>query len=96
MGMYNLNEFKTEVVSSGTVYSVNYMLGEFSGSCKYVESPIKSKFQLGPIVLMMESDMGDVIEWVHKKTPLGSKDLERLQYYIREHSKSILLSHLKG
>ena len=89
--MYGLEEFKTEVVVSETVYIVNYFNGNFSGSCHYVSSPIRSKYQVGPIYLLTQCEMGDVIEYIHKKNPLCSEDLEKLQYHIREHSKGVLL-----
>jgi len=40
--------------------------------------------------------MGDVIEYIHKKTPLTSDDFNEVQMGIREHSLSSLLSYHQG
>jgi hypothetical protein len=65
---------------------VEYSNGNYSGSCTYVETRPQSKIQSGTIYLLTHSDMGDVIEYIHKKTPLTSDDFNEVQMGIREHS----------
>jgi hypothetical protein len=39
---------------------------------------------------MTNSDMGDIIECVHHKTPLSSEDFNKMNMEIRTHSKNII------
>ena len=91
-----LNDFNTEIINESPIYRVEYSNGNYSGSCTYVETRPHSKIQSGTIYLLTHSDMGDVIEYIHKKTPLTSDDFNEVQMGIREHSLSSLLSYHQG
>ncbi len=95
-GMDILNDFNIEIVNESPIYRVEYSIGNYSGSCTYTETTPQSKFQSGTIYLLSHSDMGDVIEYIHKKTPLSSDDFNEVQMGIREHSLSRLLDCLQG
>ena len=86
MIMEILNDFNIEIVNEYPLYKVVYTLNNYSGSCTYQESPLQSKFQSGNIYILIHSDMGDVIEYMNKKTPLSSEDFNEVQMGIREHS----------
>jgi len=81
-----LNDFNIEIVNESPIYKVVYTLDNYSGTCVYTETSPQSKFQSGNIYLLTHSDMGDVIEYIHKKTPLSSKDFNEVQMGIRNHS----------
>ena len=96
MTMEILNDFNTEIVNESPIYKVVYTLENYSGTCTYTETTPQSKFQSGTIYLLTHSDMGDVIEYIHKKTPLSSEKFNEVQMGIREHSLNSLLSYHQG
>ena len=85
-GMEILNDFNINVVDESPIYRVEYSLGDYSGSCTYTETYPQSKLQSGTIFILTHSDMGDVIEYINKKTPLSSEKFNEVQMGIREHS----------
>jgi hypothetical protein len=89
-----LNKFSTRVEEDNNNYIITYEKDMFKGECKYVGKSGMSKLQPRQILLMTETDMGDVIEFLHKEESLTSEDHNDLQMYIREHSLAILNSHL--
>jgi hypothetical protein len=93
MTMEILNDFNTEIVNESPIYRVVYTLDNYSGTCTYTETTPQSKFQSGTIYLLTHSDMGDVIEYIHKKTPLSSEKFNEVQMGIREHSLSRLIEY---
>lgn len=84
--LYQLEKFSTEVTREGDILTVTYKNGEFTGVCTYIERGGLTKLQPQSIFLLTTSDMGDVIEFLHKESPLSSEDINDLQMYIREHS----------
>jgi hypothetical protein len=92
--LYQLEKFSTEVVREGDILTVKYMNGEFTGECVYVERSGMSRFQPQSVHLLVTSDMGDVIEYLHKDSPLMSEDHNDLQMYIREHSLKVIQEYL--
>ena len=87
-----LNDFNIEIVNEAPIYKVVYTLNNYSGTCIYQESNTKSKFQSGEIYLLTHTDMGDVIEYIHKKTPLSSEKFNEVQMGIRTHSLTQLIN----
>jgi hypothetical protein len=43
-----------------------------------------------PVYLMTSSDMGDIIECVHQKSPLSSEDFTTMNMEIRTHSRNLI------
>ena len=92
-----LKEFNTEVQEKGSTKTVTYShptFPHFSGVCEYdnmtltgVTKPIRQN-----IMIMVRCDMGDIIECIHKKSPLVSEDILHLNKIIRDHSLSVLMS----
>ena len=83
-----LKKFSTGITKSENHYIVTYSHGFFEGTCKYVEKSGMSKIQPQSIMLLMETDMGDVIEYIHSNSPLNSGDLQDVNKLIRDHSLS--------
>ena len=92
-----LDIFKPQVHRSGDTVSVLYEYQSFSGSCTYQEhtmkgtnKPISQRF-----FILTDCEMGDVIEYIHKTSPLSSEDLQKVNLTIREHSLRTLNKELK-
>ena len=92
MTMEILNDFNIEIVNESPIYRVVYTLDNYSGTCTYTETSPQSKLQSGNIYLLTHSDMGDVIEYIHKKTPLSSEKFNEVQMGIRTHSLTQLIN----
>lgn len=92
-------EFKTEVQENNGTKTVVYTHPDhihFSGVCVYNEvttnglrKPIKQSF-----LVLTSTDMGDVIEYIHKRSPLSSEDLSSINKLIRDHSLSVVENYL--
>jgi hypothetical protein len=93
-----LDEFICTVTEENRTVIVSYSHPTYShsGSCTYESHQMKgiSKPIIQNFLIMTGCDMGDVIEYIHKESPLSSEDHNDLQMYIREHSLAILNSHL--
>lgn len=96
MEKHYLNDIPTRVEGKDKSFKVIYEIGNYSGWCEYSlyenvgkTKPIKQKNWL-----LINSDMGDILEYVHKKTPLSSSDFNGVNMTIREHSLSVLQAHL--
>ena len=89
-----LKKFSTVITESEGHYIVTYSHGFFEGTCKYVEKSGMSKIQPQTVLLLTGTDMGDIIEFIHKESPLSSEDHNDLQMYIREHSLGVLNTYV--
>jgi len=89
-----LKKFSTGITKSEGHYIVTYSHGLFEGTCKYVGKSGMSRLQPKTIMLLTETDMGDIIEYIHKESPLTSEDHNDLQMYIREHSLEVLNTYV--
>ena len=93
--MENLLTFFTNTITKeGNIFTICYKNGEYIGEVKYIEYP-PTKYQK-EIYLMFHSDMGDVIEWIHKKSPLMSGDLNKINMLIRTDSLDKLHKFILG
>lgn len=83
-----LNKFNKVINKSGNTITLTYCHYNFSGTCIYEN--ITTKGSNKPIVqnffVLTSTDMGDVIEYRHKETPLTSGDLLLVDKDIRDHS----------
>lgn len=99
--MYQNNILKgisSDVEKSGEKIEVRYREGEFTGVCIYeevimggVNKPIKQK-----VLLLVDSDMGDIIEYLHKKSPMSEKDFQSVTMGIREDSLERVKNYLSS
>jgi len=91
-------EFENRVENNNGTITVTYCHPEhtnFSGVCVYEEKnivghnkPIRQR-----VLILSECEMGDVIEYIHKKSPLSSEDLVSINRLIRDHSYQTVVSN---
>lgn len=94
--MKYLNYFKTDVSPSEKGYRVTYTNGEYSGTVDYVKYELETRVMKGKdIYLMVNSDMGDIIEIIHQHKPLSSEDYDDLNMEIRTNSRELIDNHVK-
>lgn len=91
-----LEVFNKVINKSGGTITLTYCHHNFSGTCTYqqvttkgVNKPIVQNF-----LVLTSTDMGDVIEYLHKKSPLSSEDLSSINKLIRDHSLSVVQNYL--
>jgi hypothetical protein len=83
-----LENIPTVISKNGEKIEVMYREGEFTGMCIYENvvisgntKPIRQR-----VLLLTECDMGDIIEFIHKKSPMSSEDFGTVTMGIREDS----------
>jgi hypothetical protein len=91
-------EFENRVENNNGTITVTYChptFPHFSGVCIYEEKnlvgqnkPIRQR-----VLILNECEMGDVIEYLHKKSPLTSEDLMLINKLIRDHSYQLAISN---
>jgi hypothetical protein len=95
--MKYLCDIDNRVIPTEKGYDVVYESGEFSGSVKYVDYRMDNLLMRGkPVYLMVHSDMGDIIELIHQRSPLSSDDFNELNMEIRNHSREVLTKSLSN
>jgi hypothetical protein len=91
-----LEVFNKVINKSGGTITLTYCHHNFSGTCVYEQ--VTTKGLKKPIVqnflVLTSTDMGDVIEYIHKKSPLSSEDLSSINKLIRDHSLSEVENYL--
>jgi tRNA A-37 threonylcarbamoyl transferase component Bud32 len=91
-----LEVFNKVINKSGGTITLTYCHHNFSGTCVYEQ--VTTKGLKKPIVqnflVLTSTDMGDVIEYMHKKSPLSSEDLSSINKLIRDHSLSVVDNYL--
>jgi|LauGreDrversion4_2_1035121.scaffolds.fasta_scaffold51054_4 hypothetical protein len=91
INMKYLKYFKTDVSPSDKGYRVTYIHEEYSGTVDYVKYELNTRLMKGKdVYLMVNSDMGDIIEIIHQHKPLTSEDHNDLNMEIRQHSRQVL------
>ena len=92
-----LSPFTTDIILSGDTYVITYKNDVYEGNVIYKESiirgtnkPIRQK-----VYMIISSDMGDVIEYINKISPLTDGDITNINKIIRDDSLSRLQQHLK-
>lgn len=90
---YFLGEIPTEVVKNEDLITVTYCQGDYSGSCLYRETVIQGETKRFKrrIHILVEVNMGDIIEWLYKEKKItGSDDLPVIHREIMEHSRMVM------
>jgi hypothetical protein len=91
-----LEVFNKVINKSGSTITLTYCHHNFSGTCIYEQ--VTTKGLKKPIVqnflVLTSTDMGDVIEYMHKKSPLSSEDLSYMNKLIRDHSLLVVENYL--
>ncbi len=91
-------EFENRVENNNGTITVTYChptFPHFSGVCIYEEKNLigKNKPIRQRILILSEGEMGDVIDYMHKKSPLLSEDLIPINKLIRDHSYELAISN---
>ena len=82
-----IDKFETTVSENNGSTMVNYRHDTLTGYCEYRIIEINNRFQQRAWILI-NTDMGDVIEYIHSNSPLSSEDLQDVNKLIRDHSLS--------
>jgi hypothetical protein len=88
-----INKFSTEVIENNGSVTVTYCHESLTGYCEYKIIEVNNRFKQRGLILI-NTDMGDVIEYVHKKSPLSSEDLSYMNKLIRDHSLLVVENYL--
>jgi hypothetical protein len=82
-----INKFSTTLSDNNGSIMVNYFNGSLTGYCEYRIMEVNNRFKQKAWILI-NTDMGDVIEFIHSNSPLSDDDLKDVNKLIRDHSLS--------
>ena len=82
-----INKFETTLSENNGSIMVNYRHDILTGYCEYRIIEVNNRFKQKAWVLI-NTDMGDVIEYIHSNSPLSDDDLMTVNKLIRDHSLS--------
>jgi len=80
-----IDKFETTLSEINGTITVNYRHDILSGFCEYRIMEVNNRFKQKAWVLI-NTDMGDVIEYIHSNSPLSDNDLMVVDKLIRDHS----------
>ena len=81
-----INKFETTISENNGTIRVNYFNGPLTGYCEYTLLEVNNRLKQKAWVLI-NTDMGDVIEYIHQKIGLTEKDFNDVNELIRNHSR---------
>ena len=82
-----IDKFETTLSENNGSVMVNYKHDVLTGYCEYRIVEVNNRFKQRAWVLI-NTDMGDVIEYIHSNSPLSDDDLMKVDKLIRDHSLS--------
>ena len=82
-----IDKFETTLSENNGSLMVNYKHDILTGYCEYRIVEVNNRFKQRAWVLI-NTDMGDVIEYIHSNSPLSDDDLMTVNKLIRDHSLS--------
>ena len=82
-----IDKFETTLSENNGSIMVNYRYDIVTGHCEYRIVEVNNRFKQKAWILV-NTDMGDVIEYIHSNSPLSDKDLQDVNKLIRDHSLS--------
>ena len=82
-----IDKFETTLSENNGSVMVNYRHDILTGYCEYRIVEVNNRFKQRAWVLI-NTDMGDVIEYIHTNSPLSDDDLMTVNKLIRDHSLS--------
>lgn len=85
-----IDKFETTISENNGSIMVNYRHDTLSGFCEYRIVEVNNRFKQ-KAWLLINTDMGDVIEYIHSNSPLKGEDLQDINKLIRDHSLSKVL-----
>ena len=84
-----IKKFETTISENNGSIMVNYFNGPLTGYCEYRIIEVNNRFKQKAWVLI-NTDMGDVIEFIHKNAPLSDEKLQEVNKLIRDHSLQVV------
>ena len=84
-----INNFETTISENNGTIRVNYFNGPLTGHCEYTLLEVQNRLKQKAWVLI-NTDMGDVIEYIHSNSPLNSDDLQDVNKLLRDHSLNLV------
>jgi hypothetical protein len=82
-----IDKFETTLSENNGSLMVNYRHDILTGYCEYRIVEVNNRFKQRAWVLI-NTDMGDIIEYIHSNSPLSDDDLMKVDKLIRDHSLS--------
>ena len=82
-----IDKFETTLSENNGSIMVHYRHDVLTGYCEYRIVEVNNRFKQ-KAWLLINTDMGDVIEYIHSNSPLKSEDLQDVNKLIRDHSLS--------
>ena len=82
-----IDKFETTLSENNGSLIVNYRHDILTGYCEYRIIEVNNRFKQRAWVLI-NTDMGDIIEYIHSNSPLSDDDLMKVDKLIRDHSLS--------
>ena len=82
-----IDKFETTLSENNGSLMVNYRYDTLTGYCEYRIMEVNNRFQQKAWILI-NTDMGDIIEYIHSNSPLSDDDLMTVNKLIRDHSLS--------
>jgi len=91
-----LNDFNVEIQDESPMITVNYINGNYSGTCVYdvVEKVGTNKPIKQTILILTHSDMGEVIDYWNTKVKLNDDNYNEVSSSIRNHSRQKVEEYL--
>lgn len=80
-----IDKFETTLSENNGSIMVNYRYDTLTGHCEYRIVEVNNRFKQ-KAWLLINTDMGDVIEYIHSNSPLSDDDLMKVDKLIRDHS----------
>ena len=80
-----IDKFETTLSENNGSIMVNYRYDTLTGTCEYRIMEVNNRFQQKAWILI-NTDMGDIIEYIHSNSPLSDDDLMTVNKLIRDHS----------
>jgi hypothetical protein len=80
-----IDKFETTLSENNGSVMVNYKHDILTGYCEYRIVEVNNRFKQRAWVLI-NTDMGDIIEYIHSNAPLSDDDLTKVDKLIRDHS----------
>lgn len=82
-----IDKFETTLSENNGSVMVHYRHDILTGYCEYRIVEVNNRFQQ-KAWLLINTDMGDVIEYIHSNSPLKGENLQEVNKLIRDHSLS--------
>jgi hypothetical protein len=84
-----LEVFNTTLSENNGTITISYQHDILSGYCEYSIMEVNNRFKQKAWILI-KTDMGDVIEYIHSNMPLSGEDFMGVDKLIRDHSLKVV------